>query len=491
MQALTATAIALSIAAVGVRGYVQSQVFTARQAAGTAQGIQLDRLAAATDNYAIQNFSPLTGGPGQVLKADGVTPGTVANVLAPTVQELVTLGYLQAAFNPVSFFGGGYTVSLAKVPTGCSYPNCSIGGSVSLSNAIQRAGTPDLPTLGAAVQKIGADGGYSIPTTPNTISGASGGWSLSNPAGSVAGILAERVGQGAQRYNTFIRRDGALPMTAPLTLARADIGSSCVANTLAADSATGKPMQCVGGAWQLPSGALPPVVNYASLPNTGNSAGDMRVTLDTMRVFLWTGGGWSPVSVDQSGNLTVPGSITAAGGRVVAWNQVSEGGVLQLQGANGTNIYLESINGTFRLVNHPWNAQLFSVDQSGNVAASGTYYTSNANGYYANAVNYYGDSWNAAVRMPGWFYVQTQGGAGASNVVANDYWVAAAGKWASQLGVASACGIVGTMSWSCHYGFVPSTGYLGSYATVLTCGGDGNWKAAYIPTACSGIGGPG
>jgi hypothetical protein len=71
-----------------------------------------------------------------------------------------------------------------------------------------------------------------------------------------------------------------------------------------------------------------------------------------------------------NGSKTAP-SVTLANGTVVAFNQVSEGGVLGLVGSNGEAVYLESINGTFRLVNSPWSLQLFSVDQSGNVVANG------------------------------------------------------------------------------------------------------------------------
>ncbi|PKO57681.1 MAG: hypothetical protein CVU24_18530, partial [Betaproteobacteria bacterium HGW-Betaproteobacteria-18] len=99
--------------------------------------------------------------------------------------------------------------------------------------------------------------------------------------------------------------------------------------------------------------------------------GAVRMTLDNGRAFMWTGGAWSALAVDQNGNLTVPGTLTAAGGKVIAWNAVGEGGVLQLVGANGTSMYLESNNGKFRLVNSPWSAEIFSVDQSGNVVANG------------------------------------------------------------------------------------------------------------------------
>ena len=56
------------------------------------------------------------------------------------------------------------------------------------------------------------------------------------------------------------------------------------------------------------------------------------------------------------------------------WNRSSdlqwvggEGQRLQMLGANGQTMWLENINGRFRLVNSAWTAELFSVDKSGNV----------------------------------------------------------------------------------------------------------------------------
>ncbi len=72
------------------------------------------------------------------------------------------------------------------------------------------------------------------------------------------------------------------------------------------------------------------------------------------------------------GNTTVSGNLTAGAGTVSAYNIGGEGGAIKLAGANGTNIFLEGINGTFRLMNHPWNASLFSVDQSGNGLFAGS-----------------------------------------------------------------------------------------------------------------------
>ncbi|MHA6827588.1 shufflon system plasmid conjugative transfer pilus tip adhesin PilV [Ralstonia pseudosolanacearum] len=108
-------------------------------------------------------------------------------------------------------------------------------------------------------------------------------------------------------------------------------------------------------------------------------------------------------ALDMGGNnLNNAGTVSAAGGNVVAWNQPTEGGVLTLKGANGTKMYVESLNGKFRLVNDPWNAELFSVNQNGNVAAAGKVSVPAGNNVQVGSVYYYGDGLNAAVRnQPG------------------------------------------------------------------------------------------
>jgi len=39
-------------------------------------------------------------------------------------------------------------------------------------------------------------------------------------------------------------------------------------------------------------------------------------------------------------------------------------------------MWVENLNGDFRLINSPWNAELFKVNQSGNVYANNYYYYS-------------------------------------------------------------------------------------------------------------------
>jgi hypothetical protein len=150
------------------------------------------------------------------------------------------------------------------------------------------------------------------------------------------------------------------------------VGATCTTTGAIGRDGNGQVLSCQSGTWRSQGSTFwrDPVADFSSLPGT-DPTGAVRMTTDTGRAFMWTGGAWTALAVDQNGNLTVPGTLTAAGGRVVAWNQVTQGGVLQLQGANDTNIYLQSLNGKFRLVNSPFTSEIFSVDQSGNVVASG------------------------------------------------------------------------------------------------------------------------
>jgi uncharacterized small protein (DUF1192 family) len=95
--------------------------------------------------------------------------------------------------------------------------------------------------------------------------------------------------------------------------------------------------------------------------------------------------------IGTNGYLTVGygGGGTNAGGAIIAGNvgigtnnpqqklevngyvQIDstngQGGTITLMGNNGSNSYIENNNGTFRIVNSPWTAELFSVDQAGTV----------------------------------------------------------------------------------------------------------------------------
>lgn len=88
--------------------------------------------------------------------------------------------------------------------------------------------------------------------------------------------------------------------------------------------------------------------------------GDNSGAANDLLVYGSTGIGISP-----SQKLDVNGYI-----RVRSTN--SEGGTIQLDGDNGTTMWVENQNGKFRLMDSPWSTELFSVDQSGNGWTAGS-----------------------------------------------------------------------------------------------------------------------
>src|SRR3989338_6776121 len=86
-------------------------------------------------------------------------------------------------------------------------------------------------------------------------------------------------------------------------------------------------------------------------------------------------------SLWQTELFTVAQDPNNRDGRAVFWWQPNEGEVLSLTGNNSQKIHLQNLNGRFRLINSPWNWEIFSVSQTGNVITSGNIAT---NGYDPN-----------------------------------------------------------------------------------------------------------
>lgn len=212
--------IVLAIIGAGLVAQMYRTQLHAREKLGEAQSDILVRIAKAETDYHNKYFSQLT---------QGQAIAGVADTMNPTVAELQGLGLLDAATSPNNFYGGGYSISLTKAPAACVYPSCFISGLVRLTTPVVNkvTGVVDARALGAAVLKAGGDVGFSDTTTPSLISGEVGGWSLTNPAGAVAGILAMRTGYGSSTFdpNYYLPRDGSKPMFGNL-----DMGTKNITN---------------------------------------------------------------------------------------------------------------------------------------------------------------------------------------------------------------------------------------------------------------------
>lgn len=75
--------------------------------------------------------------------------------------------------------------------------------------------------------------------------------------------------------------------------------------------------------------------------------------------------------LDVNGNVAVSGDLTINGGKAVYNYKKDEGESLFLAGSNGTNIYLENLNGVFRLMDSGWTKELFNVAQDGDTRMRG------------------------------------------------------------------------------------------------------------------------
>ena len=103
-------------------------------------------------------------------------------------------------------------------------------------------------------------------------------------------------------------------------------------------------------------------------------------SLSASALGLWNNGAWR-LAVDSSGNVGIganaPSQKLDVNGYVRVRSINNEGGTIQLDGQNGTKVYVENINGVFRLVNNPWSATMFSVDQTGRTSVGENLYVGN------------------------------------------------------------------------------------------------------------------
>ena len=263
MIAMTITMLAMSLVSFGL---MRSNLNALNITIGTSIGNQLSTINTALGSYATSNNAALVA---------GTSISGVVTAKSPTIAELQALNYLNLGVAGTPTYGGAYNILISVTPSGCT-TTCQVTGEVWLSNPIYTADNKpaDIKLLGVA-QSSSLTGaiGFSLPQSPSTITGS--GWTLANPdAFSRSGILLAQTGLSSTANSVY---------------------------------------------WKSPA------TTYSTLPSTGNSKGDGRVTLDTNRAFVWNGTSWTAVSVDQSGNLAVTGALTV--GSVAATGAITAGSV--------------------------------------------------------------------------------------------------------------------------------------------------------------------
>ncbi|MCO8402827.1 shufflon system plasmid conjugative transfer pilus tip adhesin PilV (plasmid) [Burkholderia cenocepacia] len=304
----TLIAFVLSLLGFGTIATISIDNLHSIQASATAS--QLLILNKAAQQYVTDNAAAL------VSTATATTPVTV------TVAQLITGNYLPASYLPRNPYRQTWQLQVLQ-------PNAGVLQSLVTSTGGTQIPVKQLPVIAA---QAGAQGGF-VPyqnqggnpnMVPTSAFGAYGAWqvSLANFANPGAGHMASLLAFGNTQVNNSYLYRIQVPNHPELNAMQTDLG-----------------MTDVGGTAHDINGAN--VISTQSLRALSN------------------------------GSLGTP-SISTANGKVITWNQVPEGGVLSLQGADGTWVHVENLNGTFRLINSAWNAQLFSVDQNGNVTAMRT-----------------------------------------------------------------------------------------------------------------------
>jgi len=270
-----------------------------------------------------------------------------ANPMAPTIPELVAQQFLPPSFSATGYTGGTWRVRVQQTGT-CPGASCNLLWQSYLDKAPTEDGKPSLVLTADAATKSGVPAGYSTLLNPGTIVGLKAQWNTPNPVGASPAILLAQGSYNASQFAAYLPRSGALPMTGDLQMTDANGAHNITgANNVTANTAT------------LASGNSLKIGNQVYYGDTANAA-----VRTTGGFYIQNANGTAPADISQVGN------IYAANGKATIWNNPPEGGVLQLQGANGVNIFAENINGTLRLLNNPWNAQLFAVDQSGNTTTN-------------------------------------------------------------------------------------------------------------------------
>ena len=153
-------------------GSMQYQSYSVKNEAGKAVGTQISTVVSALSNYIKTNNALIISGSN--------VPGLANSGYIPSVSDLQTLGFLNSGFNRQPTRGDSYNIDISITPSGCS-SQCSVVGTVWLSNPILQDGTKTDITFLSAAQKAStsANIGFSMPTTASIISGP--GWTLPNP----------------------------------------------------------------------------------------------------------------------------------------------------------------------------------------------------------------------------------------------------------------------------------------------------------------------
>lgn len=349
------TALALTVATIALTG----------QMAQTSEAID-ESIAKATGQWAVEYQGGLNGyysTNGQAIMANQGVAG-VANPYAPTIPELVNLGYLPQGFGSKAPNGQVFTSNVTQV---CPGGNCTLAGYVySTSPYKDGTGAVRNDLAGIAMQAAGADAGMTPPGQTGQLVGTGNSWQTPM-AGVKVGTLAMSVGSYSATdaiLSQFYMLNGSRKLTGAMNANGNNINS--VGNL----SAQGKIATNGLNPNDLPSGWGGGIrtwdVYAGGTVGVGAGGGAMPVA------FMDQTGTVQGQSVNSTGNVNASGTLWSNGGVVTNGNMT-----LATSGSQITNPGRMHINVGENLYLQPWSGGSTIVGGgggSGNLQVTGTTY---------------------------------------------------------------------------------------------------------------------
>lgn len=205
---LLSVLLALVIGSIIAAGQIEAQQLQQKVTAGRLQGDILNLIKDAANNYTMEAYPALQLD--QPVTKGGVTmtPGsTDGQARAPTIANLIAMGYLPAGTSSTAQLNGGtYRVRLEKVPAACVGVACDITGVVYIDQPIRQPGTTSIAgvQIGSLIDAVGGDVVVSLNTNPSTMVGINGVTATNPVAGTPDGVVGARVGFGASGFGRFL-----------------------------------------------------------------------------------------------------------------------------------------------------------------------------------------------------------------------------------------------------------------------------------------------
>lgn len=291
--------------------------------------LHLKKVGTAANSYIKNNYAAITS---------VATPSTPALI---RISDLINGGYLTT----------GYLVKNPQLQDTCVLVLEPTPNNLTAIAVTEAGNTIDDLTLGQIASTIGGEGGGIYSTAVTTIRGAMGGYSF--PVGNFAnanhlGMKCDGVTAGAvtlssghpvmalwfsdgNSTSSTLYRD-AVPgnpslntMNTPIIMGAGTVqvaDSACTTIGMLGRDISGKVLMCDGALWKQQGSDIgywkDPVNNLASLPvcDAASAFQTRVVTTPSVgagsRAYTCNGAGsWQPLAVDDAGNLTVAGTLTA------------------------------------------------------------------------------------------------------------------------------------------------------------------------------------